>query len=96
MSTHLVTPPTANVPTLAHTPQPTAATGVLSHLGPESHRGRKEQWGPTQGWVGNPDNPKPGMGVVERGGGPSGARRGSSINADPCPTLQCLNTPSLC
>lgn len=96
MSTHPVTPPTANVPTLAHTPQPTVATGVPSHLVPESHRGRKEQWGPTQGWVGNSDNPKPGMGVVEGGGAYSGAHRGSSVSADPCPALQCLNTLGLC
>lgn len=85
MSTHPVTPPTANVPTLAHTPQPAAATGVPSHLEPESHRGRKEQWSPTQGWVGNPDNPKPGMEVVEGGGGTPGHAEEAALVLTPAP-----------
>lgn len=46
MATQPVTPPTANAPTLAHIPQPTAASRVHSHSELESHGGREKQWGP--------------------------------------------------
>lgn len=74
-----------------HRPHPhlgSHSTAHCSHqsppIGPESHRGRKKQWGPTQGWVGNPDNPQP-EGWGGRGTTPGLTEEAASVLTLPLP-----------
>ncbi|KAK2098381.1 hypothetical protein P7K49_023832, partial [Saguinus oedipus] len=88
MATQPVTPPTANAPTLAPTPQPTAASRVHSHSELESRGGREEQWGaPRAEWETQTTPRRWDSGALEeRGGGvvPASKLALSSTTPQPC------------